>query len=67
MTADVLTASDGFQDPQRVVYDVIRQPGFGQLEYVAFPDVPIEMFTQVDVLARNVCYFMIQILEILAG
>ena len=54
LTTDQLTASDSSKQPQDIVYDVIRQPAFGRIEYLSFPNVSIEMFTQLDLLARTV-------------
>ncbi|XP_076812238.1 FRAS1-related extracellular matrix protein 1-like isoform X1 [Clavelina lepadiformis] len=56
VTTDVIVARDDSHRPQEITYDLIRPPTQGHLEYVTFPNVPIEMFTQLDLLARHVVY-----------
>nr|XP_018668634.1 FRAS1-related extracellular matrix protein 1 isoform X2 [Ciona intestinalis] len=56
VTSNILLASDGAHRPEEITFDVIGLPLYGQIEYVNFPQIPIEMFSQLDVLARNVKY-----------
>uniref|UniRef100_H2YA41 C-type lectin domain-containing protein n=1 Tax=Ciona savignyi TaxID=51511 RepID=H2YA41_CIOSA len=56
ISGDVLLARDDAQRPEEITFDVIRSPAYGRIEYINFPGMEIEMFTQLDIMARNVIY-----------
>ncbi|WAR22721.1 FREM1-like protein [Mya arenaria] len=56
ITTDKLSAEDGSSRPGEIVFAIIRPPHLGQIEYLDSPLIPINSFTQQDLLSNNVVY-----------
>jgi len=56
ITTNKLSADDGSSRPEEIVFAIIRPPHLGQIEYLDTPLIPINSFTQQDLLAGRVVY-----------
>ena len=56
LTTDVLLALDGTDQPEELLYVITAPPTHGQVEYIRHPGLPIDSFSQLDVVANLVCY-----------
>ncbi|OCT84853.1 FRAS1-related extracellular matrix protein 1 [Xenopus laevis] len=56
LMTDVLMATDGTGQPEKLLYAISVPPVHGQIEYINYPGVPISSFSQLDVAAQKVCY-----------
>ena len=54
LTSDTINAVDDSNRPDEISFEVVSPPQFGRIQYVSIPGVAIQMFSQLDLLARNV-------------
>ena len=56
MTTDVLSATDGSNSPEELVYTVTRVPSHGHVEYIRNPGLAVHTFSQMDIAANLLGY-----------
>uniref|UniRef100_A0AAY4DSI7 FRAS1-related extracellular matrix protein 1 n=1 Tax=Denticeps clupeoides TaxID=299321 RepID=A0AAY4DSI7_9TELE len=56
LTTDVLLAVDGTNKPEEMLYVVTVPPASGHMEYIKHVGVPVDSFSQLDIVANLVCY-----------
>lgn len=56
LTTSTLSAVDGTDKPEELLYVITSPPRHGRVEYVHYPGVPITTFSQMDIAGQAVCY-----------
>lgn len=56
ITTDVLLAVDGTEMPEELLYVITVPPAHGHMEYIKHTGIPIDSFSQLDIVANLVCY-----------
>lgn len=56
LTTDVLSAEDGTDKPDEILYAITKPAADGHIGYVTTPSLAIATFSQMDVAAHRVAY-----------